>query len=299
MSKNYLEQLQIAEQHKAANQDYDLPRIELFTCPLETLAGMVECLGPDCEQYMKTNELLQIIQQGLMSKNPSSRRVTFALLSVMIEPLPHILQEHMPKIIPLALDEKNLTPHNARLFMNASYLVGQTCNVCPQMLQPFLEPCIKNLAQVITMPKAPPMMVPNGTEVGPTYMTYCSASFTLARVAHQFGQQVSQVFPQFAVEWTYHLGRVTEDEEKKFAFGVLMQQLQQNPQPYLNNPAGIGILCEAIGSWWEPPSELHQTFTEVVHTFKKAYEQQGGNWENIMNQMSEEVVSSFRRRHHC
>ena len=123
---------------------------------------------------------------------------------LVFEMLP-ILLSHIDILIPSAIE--NLTLHNEQLFVNANYFIGQTVEHVPKMIEPFLQPMMKSLVQIFKISIPPQMNVPFlGTQIGPTHQTYCSACFTVARIAHAYEKEVSSVFNKFALEWTYHLG---------------------------------------------------------------------------------------------
>jgi len=148
------------------------------------------------------------------------------------------------------------------------------------------------------MPIPPPMNVPfGGAQIGPSHQTFCSASFTVARIANAFEKEVGDVFPHFAIEWAFHLGRCTEDEEKLFAFQVLMRFVNQCPQVFLKNEIGISVLCNALGTWWETPDTLLAVSRQLITQFKQAVQQNGGDWENHMGRMDPTLVTSFRQRY--
>jgi len=149
MAKNYLSATQIAEQHKSNNQDYDFPRIEIFTISVDMLSAIIEAVDGDVEKYLNVDDIFSIIEGGLTLGIPACRRVIFGLLSVLVDPSTdarstssskttlEMLQPHMKNLIPLGI--KNLTPHNEQLFVNASYFLGQTTKRAPNMIQPFFK----------------------------------------------------------------------------------------------------------------------------------------------------------------
>jgi len=307
VATNYLDATRIAEQHKANNQDYDFPRIQNFTITVDMLSSIIEALEGDVQQYINVQDLLKIIEGGVTLSIQACRRVTFGLLSVLVDPSTDpvikpnctaiskldILEQHMEKLIPLAIN--NLTPHNEQLFVNAAYFLGQTTKRKSSLIKPFLESLLTGIAGILKMPEPPQMNVPfGGAQIGPSHHTFCSAAFTMARLAYSFQDEVASVFSQFAIEWTYHLGRCAEDEEKDFAFRVLLQFIQQNPMVFLNSPIGVSVLCNSLASWWEVSEAIVTAGRKIVTGFKEAITQNGGNWEEHMGRMDPSLVESFR-----
>jgi len=308
MANGYLQATRIAEQHKANNQDYDFPRIQIFTISIDMLSAITEAVNGEIEKYVKSEDnILPIIEGGIQLSIPACKHVIFGLLGVLVDPISDpnnmngksmlpILRSHMDKLIPLAIE--NLTPHNEQLFVNANYFIGQTVKRVPKMIEPFLQPMMKRLVQILKMPIPPQMSVPFlGTQIGPSRQTYCSACFTVARIAHAYEKEVSSVFSEFALEWAYHLGLCQEDEEKTFAYRVFFRQVQANPNVFLQEEIGVSVLCNSIASWWEPSDTFLVISKQMISQFKQAIVQNGGDWEKHMGRMDENLVGTFRSRY--
>lgn len=271
------------------------------------LSAITEAVNGDIEAYVKADELYAVLQGGLLFSMPNCKRVVFGLLGVLVDPIADPLNKSAKSMMPLLESRigdfiqaaiENLTPHNEQLFVNAAYFLGQTTKRAPGKIREFLQPLLKGLVEILKMPMPPMMNVPfGGTQIGPSHMTYCSAAFTVARVANVFESEVASVFDQFAIEWTYHLGRCAEDEEKSFAFQIFLQQVTNNPRVFLDSEIGVSVLCSAFGSWWEPSDTFLAASKQIVVQFKQAIVQNGGNWENHMGRMDQNIVGSFRNRY--
>eukprot|EP00494_Astrolonche_serrata_P030413 UN30680 len=176
MSKNYVQKYKQAVALRDQSQDYEFPRVELFSISLDCQCALIEANGLGLQKHL-TQEFLGMLSFGVTHKSTEVRRVVFGMLGVLLGVYPKLLEPHLDKLIQCAI--KNLHPHIESLCMNASWFLGECTNRSPLKIKPHLSKIIQHLAGIINMPEPPILNVPRGAiKIGPSPITFRSAALT-------------------------------------------------------------------------------------------------------------------------
>jgi transportin-1 len=155
---------------------------------------------------------------------------------------------------------QNLQPKNSSVCNNASWALGElVISLGPEISSKYCETILAKEIQIINTKNLKLSLMEN-------------TSVTIGRLAYVCPDLVAPHLASFCTYWCIALKTVKHNSERNHAFRGLCLLVRKNPQAVVQS---LPYICDAIGSWTNPPKDLAEEFFTLLQGFKKSI---GDGW---------------------
>ncbi|KAL1921910.1 uncharacterized protein VTP21DRAFT_10552 [Calcarisporiella thermophila] len=257
------------------------PDMDFVTVALDLLSGLAQGLGTSIESLVAGSQLLQLLPPCFTDPVPDVRQSAFALLGDLAASCFAHLKPFLPQWLPIIISQIDPNGDQTSVCNNATWATGEIAIQWGPEIQPYVQPLLERLIPLLTNPQRPPTLLEN-------------AAITLGRLGLVVPQLVSPHLVVFFEHWCNALRPVRENDEKASAFRGMCTLIQANPEAVLKTPQGLNFLLEAVASWEQPSSELHEKMRGIVQGYKQMM---AANWDGYAQRLPPALFQVLQERY--
>ncbi|XP_055382559.1 transportin-1 [Condylostylus longicornis] len=262
--------------HKS-NPGVDQPDKERMIVALDLLSGLAEGLDGHIESLVANSNIMQLLFQCMQDILPEVRQSSFALLGDLTKACFQHVAPFMSDFFPIL--GQNLNPDYISVCNNATWAIGEICMKLGEETKPYIPLVLKELIVIINRPNTPKTLLEN-------------TAITIGRLGYVCPVEVAPFLQEFVRQWCTSLRHIRDNDEKDSAFRGMCHMITVNPAGVV--PDFI-FFCDAIASWANPPSDLHQMIQKILTGFKTQVGDE--NWRRFVDQfppnLSERLVAMY------
>eukprot|EP00744_Colponema_vietnamica_P002141 GILI01003437.1.p1 GENE.GILI01003437.1~~GILI01003437.1.p1 ORF type:complete len:529 (+),score=114.32 GILI01003437.1:694-2280(+) len=241
------------------------PEPDHLIASLDLLSAVCTTLGTSVESLVGPSNLLPLLFECMKHNRFDIRQCAFALLGdlsrLCIGHLRPVLHQFVEILV------SNLNPVPISVCNNASWCLGEMALASPADMKPFVPTVLPRLIDLLSKASSLHKSLVENTAI------------TLGRFGLIAPELVAPHLPTFAVLWCSAIKGVLSGHEKESAFHGMCLLIQHNPEGILN---AFPFLCDAIGTYENPPAHLHSMFTSILHEFRRSL---GDGWNHVFIKM--------------
>jgi transportin-1 len=256
---------------------YEQPDKERMIVALDLLSGLAEGLDGHIELLVANSNIMTLLYQCMQDVMPEVRQSSFALLGDLTKACFNHVAPFMQNFFPIL--GQNLNADFISVCNNATWAIGEICMKLGDNTRPFIPLVLSKLIIIINRPNTPKTLLEN-------------TSITIGRLGYVCPVEVAPYLQEFVRQWCTSLRHIRDNDEKDSAFRGMCNMITVNPVGVV--PDFI-FFCDAIASWANPPTDLHQMIQKILLGFKTQVGEE--NWRRFVDQfpanLSERLVTMY------
>ncbi|KAG4073810.1 hypothetical protein HA402_001034 [Bradysia odoriphaga] len=256
---------------------YEQPDKERMIVALDLLSGLAEGLDGHIELLVANSNIMTLLFQCMQDVMPEVRQSSFALLGDLTKACFQHVAPCMQDFFPIL--GQNLNPDFISVCNNATWAIGEICMKLGENTRSFIPLVLSKLIIIINRPNTPKTLLEN-------------TAITIGRLGYVCPVEVAPYLQEFVRQWCTSLRHIRDNDEKDSAFRGMCHMITVNPVGVV--PDFI-FFCDAIASWANPPTDLHQMIQKILLGFKTQVGVE--NWRSFVDQfpanLSERLVTMY------
>ncbi|CAJ0587206.1 unnamed protein product, partial [Mesorhabditis spiculigera] len=238
----------------------DPPEKDFLIVSLDLLSGLAESLHQQIDPLVAQSQppLVELVRVCALDPTPEVRQSCFALIGDLAKACYHHLSPQVADFITIL--SANLDSEQISVCNNAIWALGEIALKIGDQMKPYVPHYLANLVLVMNKPNVQRTLLEN-------------TAITLGRLGIHCSEEVAPHLELFMRTCCFALRNIRDNSEKESAFTGLCMMVNANPAGCMRD---FIFLCDAIGSWNQPPTPLREMFYRILLGFKQNVGDQ--NW---------------------
>ncbi|KAI9258897.1 armadillo-type protein [Phascolomyces articulosus] len=272
-----LEECQLA----ASDPARDLPDKDFMIVALDLLSGIVQALNTEAEPLVAgtTPSVVQLLSICIQDEVAEVRQSAYAVLGDLAISCFDQIRSVVPQFMPHIVSQIDPEAEHVSVCNNATWSAGEIAIKWGTEIQPYVEPMLQRLFQLIVNPQVQRTLLEN-------------VAITIGRLGLVFPREVGQHLQLFINPWLVTLAPIRPNEEKASAFSGLCDMIKANPEGAVKE---FLLFCQAVAGYADAPASLHESFGNILSGYKNMFGEQ--QWQQALQSMPQEVRAPLNERY--
>ncbi|KAI9498718.1 armadillo-type protein [Zychaea mexicana] len=274
---------QTLEECQAANANpaNDMPDKDFMIVALDLLSGIIQALNTDAEPLVAgtSPNIVQLLSLCIQDEVAEVRQSAYAVLGDLAISCFEQIRAVVPQFMPHIVSQIEPVPEHVSVCNNATWSAGEIAIKWGTDIQPYVEPMLQRLFQLIVNPQIQRTLLEN-------------VAITIGRLGLVFPDLVGQHLQLFIKPWLITLAPIRPNEEKASAFSGLCEMIKAHPQGAVKE---FLLFCEAVAGYADAPTSLHEAFRNILAGYKNMFGE--AQWHQALETMPAEARGPLHERY--
>jgi len=267
------------QQQQQIHQNRDIPEKEFVVYALDLVSGLAEGIGSNIQVLVSNSNLFQMLSECMKDLDLDIRQSAFALVGDLSKHSIQQMRPYLPNYIPTLIN--NINPQYAAVCNNACWALGEIAIKIGSAFEPWVAPLMIALINLTKIQNLNQALADN-------------TAIAIGRISLACPEKVAPEVEVFIDNWCLELKRLKDNAEKDSAFRGLCALIKANHQTVFNHFIPV---CDAIASWKNPQSDLHEMFSFILHGVKNSLGAE--NWQRYFHsqQFPEDIRTNLQQKY--